>query len=201
MRRKEYVMFSYIYKIRTALMCLSTALAFVLVVYPALADDARLQEQFGALWIEKDYEGVYRLVEPYAQQGDGLAQSVLGTLYHLGLFVGRDEDKAVLWYQRAAEQGVPGAQYYLGRILLKRAVDGHDDASIAINWIEKAANNRADFAASALADFYQNGYGVVQNAERAKYWRQRAEIDGSTDVVVKRLKGIVEKSNDAPPRN
>ena len=49
-----------------------------------------------------------------AENGDAIAQELLGTLYTLGNGVPKDYKKAAEWYEKAASQGVDEAQYSLG---------------------------------------------------------------------------------------
>ena len=49
-----------------------------------------------------------------AEQGDVVAQGVLGVLYAKGQGVSKDYKEAVKWYRLAAEQGHSKAQYNLG---------------------------------------------------------------------------------------
>ena len=44
------------------------------------------------------------------RQGNGGAQYNLGVLFERGEGVPKDLRQAVVWYSKAAEQGVPGAQ-------------------------------------------------------------------------------------------
>jgi hypothetical protein len=61
-----------------------------------------------------DYATAYRLTLPLAQRGDRIAQYNMGTLYAKGLGVRQDQAQAVVWFRRAAEQGVVGAANDLG---------------------------------------------------------------------------------------
>ena len=49
-----------------------------------------------------------------AEQGDAVAQSLLGLMYRDGEGVTRDLAEAAQWFRKAAEQGNSGAQYVLG---------------------------------------------------------------------------------------
>ena len=55
-----------------------------------------------------------------AQRGDARAQTVLGMMYeHAAAGVQHNDAQAVAWYQRAANQRFPRAQYNLGFMYLK----------------------------------------------------------------------------------
>ena len=60
-----------------------------------------------------DYKVAYAKWRELAEQGDANAQFNLGLMYHSGLQVRFDEQKAVYWYRRAAEGGNQLAQEYM----------------------------------------------------------------------------------------
>ena len=76
----------------------------------ALADD--YADGFSAA-SSGDYKAAYAKWHDLAEQGDANAQFNLGLMYHSGLQVAFDEQKAVYWYQRAAEGGNQLAQEYM----------------------------------------------------------------------------------------
>ena len=60
-----------------------------------------------------NYKVAYNKWHDLAEQGDANAQFNLGMMYHSGLQVPFDEQKAVYWYQRAADGGNQLAQQYM----------------------------------------------------------------------------------------
>jgi len=61
-----------------------------------------------------NYKEAFAVWWPLAQHGDAKAQASLGFLYYSGKGVGRDDQRALLWFSRAAEAGQPTAQFFLG---------------------------------------------------------------------------------------
>jgi TPR repeat protein len=57
---------------------------------------------------------VFNDLSAEATQGDASAQYMLGKRYYDGEGVGRDYEKAVEWWTKAAEQGNAEAQFWLG---------------------------------------------------------------------------------------
>jgi hypothetical protein len=55
----------------------------------------------------KDYATALRLFRSLAEQGDPTAQEHLGVMYENGQGLPQDYAEAVLWYRRAAGQGLP----------------------------------------------------------------------------------------------
>jgi uncharacterized protein len=87
------------------------------------------------------------LAEPRAEMGDAAAQTLLAEIYARGLGVPRNEAEAANWYGRAAQNGVPEAQFQYAMMLL----DGRGvakDAKQAHALMEEAAN-----AGNRLAQF------------------------------------------------
>ena len=60
-----------------------------------------------------DYATALKLWEPLAKQGNALAQFNLALLYHSGLGVAADEQKAVTLYHLSADNGYSLAQEFL----------------------------------------------------------------------------------------
>lgn len=69
-----------------------------------------------------------------ARQGDPKAQNVMGTYYESGNGIAKNENKAIYWYTKAAEQGNSNAQYHLGVLYNKVK----DNPLIAYMWFEVA---------------------------------------------------------------
>ena len=65
----------------------------------------------------EDYEKSVSLFEELANQGNRAAQYNLGIIYEIGVGGLRDDHHAEDWYRKAAENGLPEAQYCLATIL------------------------------------------------------------------------------------
>jgi TPR repeat protein len=71
--------------------------------------------------------------------GNAGAQGALGVGYERGaLGLEKDEEKAVEWYTKAAEQGHRGSQYQLG-LCFERAIGTTRDTAQAAKWYKLAA--------------------------------------------------------------
>jgi TPR repeat protein len=51
------------------------------------------------------FDLAFSLLQPLAEQGNPEAQSMLGSLYQLGLGTAVDRSEAMRWYRAASEQG------------------------------------------------------------------------------------------------
>jgi TPR repeat protein len=110
-----------------------------------------------------------------AEQGDAVAQSVLGSCYASGAGVEQDHAEAAKWWRKAAEQGDVGAQYSLGVCYAKGNGVAKDQPE-AVRWFRKAAEQGHADAQGVLGDRFDEGEGVGQDhAEAVKWYRKAAE--------------------------
>jgi uncharacterized protein len=69
----------------------------------------------------KNYATAHRLLLRFAEEGDDLAQTMIGAIYQLGLGgLQMDEDEASKWYLLASEKGNGVASNNLGTMALIR---------------------------------------------------------------------------------
>lgn len=121
---------------------------------------------------EGDYVKAFRLLLPLAEAGRVEAQCSIGSMYHLGLGVETDLDKAIKWYSLAGQQGHPVAQNNLG--LIYRFREGCEEK--AFKWYRLAAEQGLPFAQDALGDMYASGCGTKRdNVQAVKWYRMAAE--------------------------
>jgi len=102
--------------------------------------------------------------------------------YQLGLqaLENGDAETAAILLRRAAEQGVPAAQYRFAKLL--ETGEGVDqDLEAARRWTERAANAGHRRAMHNLGVMYYYGTGVAENIETAARWFQEAALLGLRD--------------------
>lgn len=117
-----------------------------------------------------------------AEQGDAVAQYILGQNYLSGNGVQRSTAEARRWYLRAAENGHSEAQYEIG-YLYERGRSVGKDQDVALNWYRKAAaqeNVRAQFK---IGLFYEQGWAVLQDLDEALVWYRKAANQGHALAV------------------
>ena len=96
------------------------------------------------------------------------------------------QEKAIPYWDQAAERGSAEAQYYLCRMHME-GWGGLEDFNVGMSYLEKAANQEYGKAELELAEYYaQIILGGGNNAEKAIYWGKRAAehgfIEGATIV-------------------
>ena len=94
--------------------------AFLLTIYattPAWADDVG---DCTETLLKTDPDRVVGACRRLAEQGNASAQDALGAMYATGRGVLKAYQQALKWYRRAAEQGLPIAEYNLGACLVEQ---------------------------------------------------------------------------------
>ena len=139
-----------------------------------------------------DYATTLREWEPLAEQGHASAQSNLGTMYHYGEGVPKDDKTALKWYRLAAEQGDAYAQHNLGTMYYygEGVPQNH---KTAVKWWRLAAEQGHAGAQAKLGAMYALGQGVIQDNVYAHMWGNLAASNGNEtggklrDFVAKKM--------------
>lgn len=113
-----------------------------------------------------------------AEAGDAYAQLNLGAAYDNGIGVERNLEKALLWYEKAAEQGVAEAQFNLAHLLVSEELS----AVAAAEWMRKAADQGMTDAQYLMGVIYAEGLGVEMNRDEARIWLQKAIDKGHAEA-------------------
>lgn len=102
--------------------------------------------------------------------------------YNLGVdyYQKKDYDKAVYWFEKAAEQGIVEALYNLG-VCYANGEGVSQDYTTAAYWYEKAAEQGYAKAQLNLGHlyFHYNGVGIKFDWEKALYWYEKAALQGN----------------------
>jgi TPR repeat protein len=163
---------------------IATALSLTLCLLVAHADP--LQDAQAAV-LRKDYPAALRLLEPLAQDGNAVAQLRLALLHYHGHGVRENNAVALQWFERAARQGLPDAQYHLGNMYAYGFVALPADADagrLAAQWYFEAARQGHADAQYSLGILFLTGTGVQQNPEEANRWIEKAAAQGHADAAV-----------------
>jgi len=108
-------------------------------------------------------------VQLKARAGDPKAEYEIGLRYANGAGVAQDWEKAMSWFERAANRGIASAQWRLG-LGYVRGIGLDRDNAKAVAWFKRAANQGHIGAQRALGDLYFTGVGVRQDYVRAYVW-------------------------------
>jgi uncharacterized protein len=129
-----------------------------------------------------DYPVAYRMLLPMAQDGNAVAQEVLGFMYLEGEGLPTDDVIAFRWFKLAALKGRPDAQFEIGKMYR----DGRGvstDGNAALLWFRRAADQGKTDAFVAVADLYLGRSGVPPDPAVALEWLLRAADLGSAEAM------------------
>ena len=145
-------------------------------------------------WKRDDYITAWLKWMPLAENGNQLAQGLIGTMYRSGKGVPQNSTQAAKWFLKAAEQGMRREQGLLGWMYYKGEGVPQDYAK-AIKWFRKAANQMDTTAQINLSMMYGNGHGVPRNHFLAYLWIDIASSnkDHPSNMVAKTNRDIVQK--------
>lgn len=101
----------------------------------------------------------------------------LGRVWRDGLGVIPDDEKAEVWFQRAADGGHVGAQYALAKLLHEQG-----RTSEAISWYEQVAESGNLFAGYQLGKLYLAGDGVPKDVSQAVGYLTDAAEQGNSQA-------------------
>jgi len=109
-----------------------------------------------------------------ADNGDAVAQFNLAYIYARGFGVSQDHIKALRWFRKSAEQGLPRAQNYLGLAYIEARGGVSQNYTEAAKWIRKSAEQGDAEGAYLLAGLYSRGLVLPHSYSKAIQWYQQA---------------------------
>lgn len=124
------------------------------------------------------------LCQKAAEKGEAWGQNGFGTMLLLGWGGTRDEKKAIQWFEKAANQNFPEAQYNLALIYRKGVYGVPENVAIAINWLQKAADLGYAKAQYRLGWLLEKGQdeGVKKDLKQAAKWYLLAANQGYAEA-------------------
>jgi formylglycine-generating enzyme required for sulfatase activity len=128
-----------------------------------------------------NYTQALKELAPLAEQGDAMAQSLLGEMYYKGRGVSQDHQQALSWFRKAAEQGNSLGQFGLG-VAYNEGQGVPQDYQQAAFWFHKAAEKGHPSAQYNLGLMYFNGKGVPQDYKQATSFFHKAAEKGNVDA-------------------
>lgn len=126
------------------------------------------------------YAEAFAIFMKFAERGHVRSQMYVGEAYAQGKGVDVDYEKAVEWYEPAAEHGDKDAQYNLAVCYQKNhAKQNHEKA---VEWYLKLANEGNLKAQSNLGSCFEHGWGVERDMNMAFTWYKKAAEGGDAQA-------------------
>jgi TPR repeat protein len=124
----------------------------------------------------------FRELRVLAEDGNAIAQVVLGANYYEGRGVTQDYKESAKWYRKSAEQGNAMAQFNLGW-MYEKGQGVVQDYKEAGKWYRKSAEQGYAMAQYNLGAMYANGNGVIQDNVYAYMWFNIGASNGDKNAV------------------
>jgi hypothetical protein len=138
-----------------------------------------------AAYQRQDFATAAQLIRPLAEQGNAVAQSVLGIMFEDGHGVAQDYAEAAKWLRQAADQDFAIAQTELGRMYFNGRGVSKDYTECA-RWWQRAANHGYAEAQVDLGTLYDVGLGVPRDYVMSYMWYNLAAAQGDRSAVEQR---------------
>ncbi|WP_140918643.1 SEL1-like repeat protein [Limnobaculum xujianqingii] len=141
--------------------------------------NAKAQHNLGRLYhlgegVEQDYQqATFWYLKAIEKEDHPYSLYALGTIYYDETFLGKDWNKAILYWQRAAQNNFSEAQFRLGsEYHFGGAVEM--DSKQAVYWYQQAAGQQHPISLFNLAYMYDDGTGCLQDREKGFSCLQRS---------------------------
>ena len=116
-----------------------------------------------------------------ARATDPASMFAVAKLYGSGNGVPEDDAKALAWYRKAAALGYSDAQINLVAMATRIYGDKLNPA-LAVEWMQKAADQGNPVAETKMADWYRDGWGVEKDEARAVALDYAAALQGYAEA-------------------
>lgn len=130
--------------------------------------------KFGDMNLSVNYGKSFAYYIQAAQKGDMAGQANVAEFYMEGKGIEKNEEEALKWYRKAAEQGDADSEYAIGQYY---EYDGND-IKLAIEWYKKAAEQGHVDAQMKMKNCYGNGEGLEKDLTQAFEWAEKAAEQG-----------------------
>ncbi|CAO3614674.1 unnamed protein product [Mucor hiemalis] len=111
------------------------------------------------------------------------SQQTLGYMYEVGKGIPVDEQQSLMWYIKAANNGLVEAQYKAGLLYIKSARASIEQNYIeAMKWMKIAGESGHVDAEYSVGVMLRNGEGVPVDHYQSFMWFTRAALKGHSDA-------------------
>lgn len=132
---------------------------------------------FRGEYVEKDNKRAFELFSIAAERGVAESMYTLGYMYENGVGIEKDLAKSNYWFTQSALAGDVFAANRLGNAAFQ-----NNQGEEAIRWYQIAADQQDVDGEFNLGFCYESGMGTPINMKKAKYWYQRAALQGDAEA-------------------
>ena len=133
-----------------------------------------------------------------AERGEAEAQYNLGWYTFKSATMPQDQERARMWFEKSASQGVMEAQFALATMLEKGLGVPAPQVPQAIYWYQQAAEAGLARAQYNLGATYAQGFDLERDDEKAYFWFFLAAVQNNT--LARRALRILSKKMPADAR-
>jgi hypothetical protein len=141
------------------------------------------EAQWSAAYERGDYPTAFALARPLAEQGEPVAETILGIMNYKGQGVTENDVEAVRWFRAGAEKGNDVSQLFLG-IMYSNGQGVSKDETEAARWFRMAAEQGNAKAATELGYLYSSGDGVSKDLVKAAQLFRTAAEKGNAEAQI-----------------
>ena len=164
-----------------------SAIFSIIVCFNCYAIDLSLEQNESdnfamcRMYAVNNYSKAFRYCKKSAEDGNSIAQLIIGNMYHYGNGVKKDDFESLSWYKKAAEQGQNQAviklceMYYYGEGIKKNLKE-------LLKLTRKFAEQGNSTFQYGLGSMYFNGEGVKQDFKEAIKWYKKAAEQGNHEA-------------------
>lgn len=142
-------------------------------------------------------EQAFELLQKAAGQSHVQSLIEIGLCYYTGKLVDQDKEKAIEYFQKAAELGSREAEVRIAFTKILENIDGKG-LSDQIQLLESATGEGSVLAETALGFCYETGSGIPKDKARAASYYRRASQRGS-ETAYNSLKSMYDKIRPDEP--
>ena len=153
-------------------------------------------ETLGKIGFDDEYENAIEWYKKAWEHGDLDVILFIDNCYHELFELGKNKYyEAIDWYKQAWNQCRIDALWYIGNCYETMFINGViDNMDESIMWYKKAAAFKYYKAFKSLSHIYQDGIGVLKNANESKKWEKLAEKNDPWQLIKKEQNNL-EKHN------
>ena len=132
----------------------------------------------------QDFKEGIRLYQSAAGHGSVVAMSNLALEYTKGRALPSDPKLSYEWEKKAADAGYVNSQYVVGRDFLLSTNVVETNVSVALDWLNKAAQQEYPQAQALLGTLYSDGIIVTKDPELGREWLEKAKAKQHPETFI-----------------